>query len=332
MKTRCNDSLSDSKLIQLRAHCIITAMNAVLSSTAIQFLGTLGAVWLSWRIWRFTIRPISHPNEPKELPYWLPFIGHAADFFQSFNATIAKGRKHFAASGEPFILTVAGQSIYIATSPEDVNNVWNKSKSIAMQPIAEEMYTWVGISEKGRKAMFDVHMGAKYYESAGRALNPTDMTKELHHQTLHNGPGLDELMIDKTIPVMAKKLEFAMGGKATDSFTISLFDLCVDVFIASGTDTFFGPKLRQLEPGLVDAFKDWEYSNWKFLFQIPGIFAKDMLASKHTLTSAFTRYYKMPRSERPGATHFVTALEDMLREAGLSETDMGNFTLLHYWA
>ncbi len=27
---------------------------------------------LSWRIWRFTILPILRPDDPKELPYWVP--------------------------------------------------------------------------------------------------------------------------------------------------------------------------------------------------------------------------------------------------------------------
>jgi hypothetical protein len=25
-----------------------------------------------WRIWRFTIYPLLHPNVPKEVPYWIP--------------------------------------------------------------------------------------------------------------------------------------------------------------------------------------------------------------------------------------------------------------------
>lgn len=30
------------------------------------------AVLLSWRLWRFTITPWLYPNDPKELPYWIP--------------------------------------------------------------------------------------------------------------------------------------------------------------------------------------------------------------------------------------------------------------------
>lgn len=27
---------------------------------------------LVWRFWRFTVSPKIHPNDPKELPYWIP--------------------------------------------------------------------------------------------------------------------------------------------------------------------------------------------------------------------------------------------------------------------
>lgn len=28
--------------------------------------------WATWRFWRFTLYPMLHPDEPKELPYLLP--------------------------------------------------------------------------------------------------------------------------------------------------------------------------------------------------------------------------------------------------------------------
>lgn len=30
------------------------------------------ALLLLWRLWMFTILPILRPNDPKELPYWIP--------------------------------------------------------------------------------------------------------------------------------------------------------------------------------------------------------------------------------------------------------------------
>jgi hypothetical protein len=34
---------------------------------------SLGAIALvAWRIYRFTIVPMMYPDDPKELPYWIP--------------------------------------------------------------------------------------------------------------------------------------------------------------------------------------------------------------------------------------------------------------------
>lgn len=42
---------------------------------AILFAGSL----LLWRLWRFTLMPMLKPNEPKELPYWIPCMQHPID-------------------------------------------------------------------------------------------------------------------------------------------------------------------------------------------------------------------------------------------------------------
>ncbi|KAF7511589.1 hypothetical protein GJ744_004177 [Endocarpon pusillum] len=34
----------------------------------------MGCLWLTWRAWRFTAMPALHPDDPKELSYWLPYI------------------------------------------------------------------------------------------------------------------------------------------------------------------------------------------------------------------------------------------------------------------
>jgi hypothetical protein len=32
----------------------------------------LMSVWFLWRLWRFTALPWMHPDDPEELPYWIP--------------------------------------------------------------------------------------------------------------------------------------------------------------------------------------------------------------------------------------------------------------------
>lgn len=30
---------------------------------------------VAWRVWRFTVIPLMAPDDPKELPYWIPMLG-----------------------------------------------------------------------------------------------------------------------------------------------------------------------------------------------------------------------------------------------------------------
>lgn len=98
-------------------------MDSLLNSMTCKALGALFIALLSWRLWKFTIRPQLHPNEPKELPYWIPFIGHAISVLRSFNDTITRGVQHFQHTNGPFAMTLAGEKVYVATSAEDINAV-----------------------------------------------------------------------------------------------------------------------------------------------------------------------------------------------------------------
>lgn len=247
-------------------------------------------------------------------------------------------RKRFSPSREPFTMTVVGQTIYVATSPEDIGGVWKNSRTISLNPITMDMYILGGISEKSRKAMFEQHATARYNVGHSRPLTPTQMTIELHHRQLHTGPRLESLIKDKMLPSSFKKLDIAdpanqaVLSRSEDSAVLSLYHLCVDTFITEETEAYFGPALLRKSPDLIKAFLDWEYCSWKFLFMLPDIFAQDMVKAKKAITGAFADYYRQPRIERPGSIYFIDALEDMLREVGLTEDEMGKFTLLHYWA
>ena len=41
-------------------------------SPEILLVVALGILWAFWRIWSFTILPLLHPDEPKEIPYLIP--------------------------------------------------------------------------------------------------------------------------------------------------------------------------------------------------------------------------------------------------------------------
>ena len=235
-------------------------------------------------------------------------------------------------------MTVAGQTIYIATSPKDIGGVWRNTETISMNPITNDMYTWCGFSEKTRRVLFDPHPLARYNSGNARPLSPTQMVIELHHQQLQPGPRLKQLVEQKVLPNILEHLDFskrthpAVVSRSDQSFVVSLLNLSIDVFITGETEVFFDPLLLQNSPNLVKSFTHWEYANWKFLFQLPDFVSQDMLSAKRSIVDAFKNYFKSSRDARPDSVFFIDALEDMLREVGLNEEEMANFMLLHYWA
>jgi len=42
------------------------------NNLSLSFIAVASVVWMAWRLWRFTVLPALKPNEPEELPYWIP--------------------------------------------------------------------------------------------------------------------------------------------------------------------------------------------------------------------------------------------------------------------
>lgn len=248
-------------------------------------------------------------------------------------------RIHFKNKREPFSVTMAGQTIYILTSAKDVATAWKHASAVSMDPISDEMYTRLGISSKSKKALFDHHPGASYNAGNGRPVSPTEMIIMLHQQQLHTGPRLDRLVKEEVMPGILERLDFdedespaAILAKTDTTYTVSLLELCVDVFIGGTTEAFFGKAIWVVQPELLKWFMGWEHTNWKFLFQLPAILSRDMLAARGELVAAFTKYCRLPDDQRRDRSFFVEELEKMLREVGLNDEEMGNVMMLHYWA
>ena len=53
-------------LIQSLPLAPYTAKHVVLSCLVV------GAVLVLWRLWRFSILPLFYPDDPIEIPYWIP--------------------------------------------------------------------------------------------------------------------------------------------------------------------------------------------------------------------------------------------------------------------
>jgi cholesterol 7alpha-monooxygenase len=235
-------------------------------------------------------------------------------------------------------MTVAGETIYIVPAAHDAAAVWRNSSTISMDPISVKMYTWIGVSEANRSALFSTHAHAQYNEGNQKPLTPTRMMIELHHRQVHPGEKYDHHFRGKTLPALLHDMDLhrennlAVLDRSGNFIKISLLKLCMQVFIKGQTDAFLGQAIWKADQDLLSWFMIWEHTNWKYLFQPPEFLSGDMLKAKQKLIGAFAKYLSMPRDERQDAGYFAQATEDMLREVGLSDREIGGILMLHYWA
>ena len=55
-----------------RRVALVPEMVGRLRSLPMTFVGALAVGLLLWRVWTFTLLPLLRPDDPKEVPYWIP--------------------------------------------------------------------------------------------------------------------------------------------------------------------------------------------------------------------------------------------------------------------
>ncbi|KAJ8068358.1 hypothetical protein OCU04_003920 [Sclerotinia nivalis] len=68
------------------------------------------------------------------------------------------------------------------------------------------------------------------------------------------------------------------------------------------------------------------------MYEIPGFMGRDMVDAKTEFIDTLCKYFKTPKEERSDVLYFVTAMEDELRAAGLSDSESAGIHMLHLWA
>src|SRR5690349_522501 len=102
-------------------------------------LATTAALWVGWRLWRFTISPALYPNAPKSPPYPVPFFGHVKAMSTNAGKLFTFGREYFGNTREIFSVSVMGQELYIVTSATDVLAVYKESEKLDFDSIVKDI-------------------------------------------------------------------------------------------------------------------------------------------------------------------------------------------------
>ncbi|KAI0186879.1 cytochrome P450 [Xylaria flabelliformis] len=201
------------------------------------------------------------------------------------------------------------------------------------------MYRWIGVSRDGFNKMFSIDEFAEHNIDMAHPQAPAIMINEYHRRQTKPGELFNDLLHKRTITQIHEALQAISDGtsrsimeQSGDRVTISLLQLCTELFLRGTTTSFLGNKIWEVNPDLLDSFMVWERTNWKYMFQLPDIISGDMLQARDDIIDSFTRYLCIPQEDRRDSNYFVKSIETMMRDVGCSEQDMARVLMLHFWA
>ncbi|KAF7879662.1 uncharacterized protein EAF02_007832 [Botrytis sinoallii] len=161
------------------------------------------------------------------------------------------------------------------------------------------------------------------------------MTSEYHRQQLLTAVNSENL-VQQIIPGLEKSLSWNILRKhptcihtSGDSITLSLWNWCNEVIIKSSATAYYGPKIFEINPNLLQAMMSWEATNWKFMYKLPDFMARDMINARSESIDTLCKYFETPKKDRSDALYFVTAMEEEMRAAGLNDRETAGIHMLY---
>ncbi|KAM0802495.1 cytochrome P450 [Usnea florida] len=289
-----------------------------------------------WRLLRFSILPLLRPREPKELPYWIP--GHLLSFLHDSDQVFTNGRKYLRNTREPFAITLAGEKLYVLTSPKDVGESFRRTDTLSHDGFVEYLMKSFGVSNEGIEIMY-----RKFSVDGHIMLYPNPHQKCLarltvdiqKHQLL--GPEMESLS-DRFLQFLSASLRWEYLDQqhiSEDQIpkhkTMSLYSWCLDILLKAGTNAYFGERLLEMNPGLPQSFYEFDKNSWMILYPVPKVFSKRMSLPLSKNIRSLTAYFQLPKAERLGATWFNQTLEAEQRQLGMTDDDIARLMMLVHW-
>lgn len=291
----------------------------------------------TWRLWRFSIAPSFNPDDPEQLPYWIPFLGHAFRFSQDPQTLFVDGQKEYGRVSRPYAITVAGRTLYVLTDPQDFSNVYRNAATFTFDPLVEEVYRAFQLAEATIERLYrtpsssHAHSGS-FRPSEKDAVNVSHETivvemrgKSTHGHRLKAKRQLDS-MID--LESICSRFSTTRDGSST---IVSLFKLCSIMVTAAGQAAYFGDALSKIDPSLPEAFVDFDKLCWQIFYRPPIFWSKQMTKCKTKLLKALETYSRKPMEQRPDMPQFLQTWEIECRKAGLCNSDIAIIMLIQYF-
>ncbi|KAL8637400.1 MAG: hypothetical protein Q9228_005324 [Teloschistes exilis] len=271
-----------------------------------------------------------------ELPYWMPFLGHARAFFSNQDALLSYGRKYFKDIREPFALTLGGEKLYILTSHADIISAYKNNTTLDYGPIIGELTQSFGVSQESIKKIF---VPTEEFLHETSAYNPHGkpffrLKSDFYHAQLHPGPKFEATQA-KFLVLLNEAVDFdrlpssAILQYTEKSVSVSLYRLCQEVFVRAGTDVFFGKRFLDLDPHFMENFIDFDNNNWMVFYNWPHKAAATTPMQK--VVDVIEMYLDLPKTERTESAWLIDMFEDAQVHLHMPKRDVAIVLMMVLW-
>ncbi|KAK0747393.1 putative cytochrome p450 [Apiosordaria backusii] len=297
-------------------------------------------VWAVWRCWKFTIYPKLHPDEPKELPYLIPVLGHGPAFFKDSNGLLARARQHFSNTNEPFALTAFGHTFYVVTHARHSAEVYKNTESLSFEEFVQTLMRVNGSDEETIRTIYSPASAHKPGFPNPEGLSVGVLVQRMHVHQLHPGDSMFVLQnkardwINRKLSLegLAKECKYSTSPSST-RVEVPLYEWTSDYFVRLGQYIYFGDVLDHVDPHYPDAYIIFDELIWKMLYQYPNYLCRDMTAPRDHMIASLKRYYQLPPDERRGqAAWIINAMEDEMRAIGVDNDNLAIIVFHLYFA
>ena len=253
-------------------------------------------------------------------------------------------RKYFGNSGDPFALTIAGQTLYIVTSPEDIGAIYKNNVTLSWDTMLNELLNGFGIStptasKLWNKVPLEITQRAR---SDMKNTNPRQMSAvhsilDLYKRQLLPGPKFE--VINKTLLAYINKFMTGQSVCAanhrvseSDLRSISLLSFCSNILVDAVTRALFGDGIYELKPDMTQHLLEFNQDAWMLIFQYPQRSGSRVNVVRRKLLTALRKYIQGPASIRAGQSWLIEHTLDESLLFGVPIEDCAAMLLMIYWA
>ena len=241
---------------------------------------------------------------------------------------------YFRDSREPFALTVAGQRLYIVTSPQDVTDIYKNTKTLTFDEYVRDVMKSIGVSEDGISRLWKTPDNNMDHNRLHKAL--AHAGEDYYREQLLPGSHLDDLW-ERVLSLISSSIQWdklpdASSNNTSDNMrTLSLLDWTRDVLLKAVTAGFFGDRLLELEPRLLEHFAAFDDESWKLTYKYPRSVSKNMYDAKDKMVAGVEAYFRLPKDQRSEAAWLIRKMEIETSNAGIDVHDLAAMITSLVW-